>query len=59
MSATATGETKLETISRIVSPRDVKELVNRHPRLSFDPNSNVIAGELHIQASYRGDGKGC
>ena len=58
MSATATGETKQESISRIVSTCDVKELVNRHPRLSFDSNSNVITGELHIQASYRGAGKG-
>ena len=58
MSAAGSAEGRPETISRIVSPREVEELANRHPGLSFDPNSNVIAGEWHIQASYRGEGKG-
>ena len=58
MSAVGSAQSKPDTISRIVLPREVKELANRHPGLLFDPNSNVIAGELHIQASYRGEGKG-
>ena len=58
MSETGSAEGNPDTISKIVSPAEVKELVTRHPRLSFDPNSNVIAGELHVQASYLGEGKG-
>ena len=58
MSETGSAEGKPDTISKIVSPPEVKELVNRHPGLSFDPNSNVITGEFHIQASYLGERKG-
>ena len=58
MGGKATGETKLKAISRAVSPAEIEELVYRHPRLSFDPGTNAIAGELHVQASYQGHGKG-
>ena len=58
MSATETGETELKTISRTLSPLEVRELTDRHPGLSFDPDRNVIAGELHMQAAYQGHGKG-
>ena len=58
MSATGTDETELKAISRTLSPLEVRELADRHPGLSLDPDRNVIAGELHIQASYQGYGKG-
>ena len=58
MRGTGSAEGKPDAISRIVLPCEVEELANRHPGLSFDPDSNVIAGELHVQASYLGEGKG-
>ena len=58
MSATETCETELKAISRTLSPLEVRELADRHPGLSFDPDRNVIAGELHMQAAYQGHGKG-
>ena len=58
MRPTESAESKPDTISRVVLPHEVRELADRHPRLSFDPNSNVIDGELHVQAWYRGEGKG-
>ena len=38
---------------REVSPVDLEQLAERHPQLAYDAETNVLSGNLRVQASYR------
>ena len=39
--------------TREVSPADLEQLAERHPQLAYDAETNVLSGNLRVQASYR------
>lgn len=40
-------------VAREVSSVDLEQLAERHPQLAYDAETNVLSGNLHVQASYR------
>ena len=40
-------------VAREVSPVDLEQLAERHSQLAYDAETNVLSGNLRVQASYR------
>ena len=40
-------------VAREVSSVDLEQLAERHPQLAYDAETNVLSGNLRVQASYR------
>ena len=40
-------------VAREVSPADLEQLAERHSQLAYDAETNVLSGNLRVQASYR------
>ena len=46
-------DTGSRIVAREVSPADLEQLAERHPQLAYDAETNVLSGNLRVQASYR------